>query len=346
MTRCPIVCLNKLTAVDRVIKILCSILADPPNFKYFKLKLKNLFLIRLVSFGISIAAILILNPASYAELKDDFINKQKRFINELYNNKNYFDCIAETQRLLDYSKSFPDQKEFNYLIDTCYFYGRQYKTVISRLQNMEGPPGEKYNLLNLFLLSSSYYNTGYYNTAREILFGFNYSDVNEISRSDLFINRAGLLINNSEYQNILNEIENAGKYFTRFNSFTLSDFKKDMEAYREIGFRSKWLSLSLSAILPGAGQFYSGRDADGLLSLAAVAGSACGALYFYNKKERPLALTFTFFSCLFYAGNLYGAYNSAEYTNKRLDESFSSRIRNKYNLHYNPADYLDNGIFK
>jgi hypothetical protein len=291
--------------------------------------------------------ILFFNVNSFAELKqDEFINKQKRFINELYNNKKYFDCIAEARRLLEHKSSASGQDDLTYLIDTCYFYGGQYKTVISRLQNIHNILKDEWKLPNLFLLSHSYLNTGYYDLAKKILYNFNYSDINTGDCSDLFINRAGVLIKNFEYQEILNEIKNANLYFTEFNSFSLFDFKKDIDGYREIGLKSKWLSVSLSAILPGAGQIYSGRIADGLLSLALVAGSAYGALYFYNKKEKPIAMTFTFFSCLFYTGNLYGAYNSAASTNERLNDVFGNSINKKYNLNYNPAVYLDSGIFK
>jgi hypothetical protein len=199
----------------------------------------------------------------------------------------------------------------------------------------------------LFLLSNSYLNIGYYNLSKEILYKLNYSDVSISSRSDLFTKRVEVLFKNFEYQNILSEIDNADKYFVDFNKlFSLPQFKEDIESYRELDLKSKLLSVSLSAVLPGAGQIYSGRVVDGLLSMAAVAGSVFGAFYFYNKKDKPMAMTFTFFSCLFYSGNLYGAYNSADDTNRKLNEGFRNKIIKKYNLYYNPADYIDIGIFE
>jgi hypothetical protein len=347
MTRCRNLCLNNLIVVNKKNKILNFILAKMPVFLHLQVHIRNLTRHRRSRFCFVSIFILLFNINSFAEIKQhEFIIKQKRFINELYNNKMYFDCIAETRRILDYKNSTSNQDELTYLIDTCYFFGGQYKTVISRLQNTRNISINKRKFPDLFLLSHSYLNIGYINLAKEILFNFNYSDVNTNERSDLFINRVELLIRNFEYQNILSEIENADNYFTGFNSFFLMDLKKDIESYRETGLKSKWLSLSLSAILPGAGQIYSGRIVDGLLSLALVAGSSCGAWYFYKKNDKPIAMTFAFFSCLFYTGNLYGAYNSVENTNKQLNEAFSNSIIKKYNLNYNPADYLDSGIFK
>jgi hypothetical protein len=299
------------------------------------------------SLFIFLTIIFIFSNTSFAEVKqDEFLNKQKRFIKELYNNKKYFDCIAETQRLLEY-KNIANQNEYLFLINACYYFGGQYKTVISRSQNIDTTNKDSQRLPNLFLLSHSYLNIGYTDPGKEILYKLDYPDISETGRSELFIHRAEFLIKQFEYQNILTEIENAHKYFNKFNrSFSIQDFKKDIEGYREIGLKSKWLSVSLSALLPGAGQVYSGRIMDGLLSLAAVAGSVYGACYFHNKKDKPMVMTFTFFSCLFYSGNLYGAYNSAEDTNKKLNEVFSNNIIKKYNLYYNPEDYIDGGLFK
>jgi tetratricopeptide (TPR) repeat protein len=303
---------------------------------------------KIINFILSAIIIIFFYIPSFADSKqDDFINKQKRFINELYNNKRYFDCIAETQRLLEYKKNIADQKALLYFIDACYFSGGQYKTVISRLQNINNITKDKQELPILFLLSNSYLNIGYYNLSKEILYKLNYSDVSISGRSDLFAKRVGILFKNFEYQNILSEIDNADKYFVDFNKlFSLPQFKEDIESYREIGLKSKWLSVSFSALLPGAGQIYSGRVVDGLLSLAVITGSVFGACYFYNKKDKPMTMTFTFFSCLFYSGNLYGAYNSAEDANRKLNEGFRNSINKKYNLGYNPADYIDIGIFE
>ncbi|MBN2401709.1 MAG: hypothetical protein JXN64_04860 [Spirochaetes bacterium] len=283
----------------------------------------------------------------FAEIKqDEFIIKQKRFVNELYQNKRYFDCIAETQRLLYYTDNKTNQDELIYFINACYFLGKQYKTVISRIDNLKKNTGIL-SLNNLFLYSRSYLNIGYYDISKKILYSLDYSDVNEDRRSDLFTKRAEFFIKNFDYAILLKEVEIAEGYFTNFGRlFSLTDFRNDIESYKEIGLKSKWLSVSLSALVPGAGQVYSGRLMDGLLSLAAVAGSAYGALYFYNKKDKPPAITFTFFSCLFYAGNLYGAYNSAEDTNNNLHRRFTNRINKKYNLNYNPADYIEGRIFE
>ena len=99
---------------------------------------------------------------------DNFIIKQKKFIFELYKNNRFFDCIAETQRLLSYRKDIKNRKQFIYFINTCYYSGDQYKTVITRLQNSTDKKKE-FPLHNLFLLSQSYFNIGYHKLGIELL---------------------------------------------------------------------------------------------------------------------------------------------------------------------------------
>jgi hypothetical protein len=308
------------------------------------MKKKYLLLFIKLLFTISVLP----SVSSFAELtQPEFIIKQKKFIFELYKSKRYFDCIAETQRLLAYRDNIRDTSKYDYFIETCYYLGGQYKTVISRHNNTNSIHNSKPEPVNLFLVSHSYLNIGYYRESKEILNKLDYSELNEDEQGHLFINRAELLIKNYEYRDTLTEIEHADKYISRFNkSFSLLDFRKDIQRYTEIGLKSKWLSVSLSALVPGAGQVYSGRIIDGVLSFAAVAGSAYGAYYFNQKKDKPMAMTFSFFTCLFYAGNLYGAFNSADTTNRILNGRFIDDISNKYNLYYNPEDHIDVGIFK
>ncbi|MFH0974442.1 MAG: hypothetical protein V1874_01520 [Spirochaetota bacterium] len=303
----------------------------------------------LVLFVKILSLIFILPSAfSFAELtQPDFIIKQKKFIHELYQSKRYFDCIAETQRLLAYGDNIKNKNKYIYFMEACYYLGGQYKTVISGLENANSIRKDKPEPANIFLLSHSYLNIGYYRLSKEILDKLEYVELKKDEQTKLFVNRTELLIKNYEFRDILAEIETADKYINRFNnSFALLDFKNDIQRYTEIGLKSKWLSASLSALMPGAGQVYSGKIIDGVLSFTAVVGSAAGAFYFNHKKEKALAITFSFFTCLFYAGNLYGAYNSAENANGILNERFADSINKKYDLYYNPGEYIDMEMFR
>jgi hypothetical protein len=288
---------------------------------------------------INIVIFSIITIPVFAEQENrEFIIKQKKFISELYKDKRYFDCIAETQRLLNYNNS-KNNDELLYFINSCYYSGGQYKTLISRIKSPDTIKKDKFYTANILLLSHSFYNLGYFDKSETILNLSDYPNIDVKYQEKLFTSKAEIFVKRYQYKDLLSEIEKAGNYLNSFNSFNLPDFRKDIESYRDIYFRSKWLSASMSALIPGAGQIYSGKIKDGILSFAAVAGTAFGAYYSYTKKEKPLAITMAFFSVLFYCGNIYGAYNSAISKNTELNQKFSEKLINKYNLIYDPLSY-------
>lgn len=264
--------------------------------------------------------------------EDNFKLKQKKFIRELYYEQRYYDCIAETIRFCSADKSAAE-KECLYFIEMNYFMGKQYKTVISDLLSLS-ELNENRNLL--FLLSWSYSAINLNKDALNILNNINYDQMQDNEKAELFKNKAGILLKSYRYRDLLVEFAECKKYkpIEEFN-----ELKKDIELYSVSGEKSKWLSSAMSAVLPGSGQVYTGKIMHGLISFASVA--AAGYMSYAFRDDRPLSITFAFFSGLFYAGNIYGAYNSAESYNQLRDNKFTEEMNNKYNLRYNPEKYFD-----
>ena len=59
-----------------------------------------------------------------------------------------------------------------------------------------------------------------------------------------------------------------------------------------------------------------------------------------ENGKKSISYTMFFFSGLFYAGNIYGAYNSAEAGNNEVLRSRQMSIESQYGR-YNPGDYID-----
>jgi len=96
----------------------------------------------------------------------------------------------------------------------------------------------------------------------------------------------------------------------------------------------------MSAFAPGLGQCYSGYPGEGLISILSVAAAAAGGVYMKNRDRKGFSYTMFFFSGVFYTGNIYGAYNSAEKYNNDQLRSRHENVMSKYGS-YNPADYID-----
>jgi hypothetical protein len=284
------------------------------------------------------------NSSAQQEMnRDEFLIKQKKFILSLREEQRYFDCISETQRLLYYDTG--NNEKYEFFINACYYSGMQYKTVIRRFFDAQ------YKALsilpeNLFLLWHSFYNTGNSAEARDLLFNTSY-DIFGSRHFDLFKNRLEFLTREFEFNNITQEIKKVKPFINSDdNIFLLNELSDDAVRYSEINIKSKWLSASLSAVIPGSGQMYSGKIIHGLISMASIAGSAGIAYYFHEKNERSLVFTFSFLTGLFYAGNIYGAWNSAVSTNLKNNREFSEFLIKKYNLDYDPMRDINIDIFK
>ncbi|UCE17767.1 MAG: tetratricopeptide repeat protein [Gemmatimonadota bacterium] len=91
--------------------------------------------------------------------------------------------------------------------------------------------------------------------------------------------------------------------------------------------RSAVASGILSAVIPGAGQVWCGRVADGFFSLLLTGTFTYFAIKSYQDDKKTSACFLGFLGFSFYTGNIYGAVNSARKYNSRNVEQFQSRLK-------------------
>lgn len=267
----------------------------------------------------------------------EFITRQKQFIRQLFIEKSYFDSIAETKRLLT---SLPGNNKisyYNFFIDANYFLGGQYKTVI---HHQHAHSNEKnLRLPSQILLSYSYRAIGRTGEAGRILYGINYSGLVDDDQLFLFRARTAHLIKTSRYDLVMTEISNYR--VIKHNQKLFMIMEQDIKRFSELSLKSETIAALMSAIVPGSGQAYSGRYLDGIISLAAISATIYGAYRLHQGGENSLAFTLGFFSGLFYAGNIYGAYNAASTANKKTEALYQSEMINKHCPEYNPFGHQD-----
>ncbi len=91
--------------------------------------------------------------------------------------------------------------------------------------------------------------------------------------------------------------------------------------------KSVALAVGLSAVLPGAGQLYAGRTADGIATFVVntlVIGGAVVALVF---EEPVTAAVLGVLGLVFYSGNLYGAARAVLVADEQAREELTARTR-------------------
>jgi len=106
---------------------------------------------------------------------------------------------------------------------------------------------------------------------------------------------------------------------------------------RDIRRRSRLVSTLLSALLPGAGQTYSGRAGDGAYSFLTVASTGLVTWWFAAEpatrdRTRVKVSIFGVITALFYAGNVYGANIAARDYNLLQEHRYVQRADSLFGL--------------
>lgn len=82
----------------------------------------------------------------------------------------------------------------------------------------------------------------------------------------------------------------------------------------------------LSAIIPGAGKFYTGEFGDGIAALLMTGIFAFLSYDNFNADHNFRGWLFAGISSLFYAGNIYGSIAAAQIYNSRIDYEFEVKL--------------------
>jgi hypothetical protein len=112
-----------------------------------------------------------------------------------------------------------------------------------------------------------------------------------------------------------------------YPSFPSGIYKLTKEA-GNIRFKSTFVAGSFSAIIPGAGKFYTKNWADGVFSMLFVAGSAWQAYRGFHEHGSKSAYGWTFasISASFYIGNIFGSVKAARKYNKDKRNEINNQV--------------------
>ncbi len=256
--------------------------------------------------------------------------KQKHFIRKLFAEKRHFECIAETRRYLFNNSTIEENKKnaLSYFIAANYYLGAQYSSA-SIIATKELPAN---NIQGRILLSQALKKSGNLDLSYHAFDGLAYPD-DPFLRYELLIRKADALIALGKYNEAAREIESQEKFFL---SKKLMDFSSALSSFPKNSPRNVGSAILYSAIIPGAGQIYAGKYFDGILSFAAVFLSGFGTWYYHTKGDASVRNFFAVFTGVFYAGNIYGGYNSASAANRDALKKFNDHIVNRFIPPYDP----------
>jgi TM2 domain-containing membrane protein YozV len=244
--------------------------------------------------------------------------KQLSFANHLFEEGDYFRAITEYKRLMFMSSNPEEQLYANHRIFSSFKRAGRLEEAALYLDNFND---EQFKHTEKGKLQLLMHNT---EQARQYLKLVNSDTVR------ILLGWSHMLDGDWEYsrQAFLSIPHNSDLSST---ASRLDNYAR--EAQHIIPSKNPFISGFLSAILPGAGRFYTERPADGLFSFLTVAIPAL-ASYFYWRDDRKRASAIAAgFAAAFYLGDVYGSVLSAHEYNNIQRLKYTDMVNN--NLYIN-----------
>lgn len=139
------------------------------------------------------------------------------------------------------------------------------------------------------------------------------------------------LIENGDLEEAKNTLSAISKEDGAFKN-SADDILVALDKREVIKYKSVGTAGTLSAVLPGAGQFYVGRNADGAAALLMNSAVAGGAILSFFNDEEVLGYCLSLLGGTFYLGNIYSAMSAANKYNKDEKEKFKENLLSNVRL--------------
>jgi tetratricopeptide (TPR) repeat protein len=253
------------------------------------------------------------------------------YANDLVRQKDFYRAISEYKRILFFSNNNNLRCYCHLQIAKAYYHSKKYMSSIQSLTELTAQCKDShYQVETHVLLGKNYYLLNVPNTA--IVHFQKAADIDTSGVSSIFMTLFDLdKLNWDVATKNLSDVENT------FSGKPLGELarsvRRDISGVHPVH-KSPFLAASLSAIIPGSGQFYANHYYDGLQALLFV-GSFTYASYLAYKYDSKfstkyvrtgLAISIT---SLFYLANIIGAKRTAAYRNHRAKEDVLQPIRKK-----------------
>lgn len=249
------------------------------------------------------------------------------FGDSLFEDEDYYRAITEYKRLIHLYPETSLAKEASLKIAIAYIEGKRFDAALSALEKFRQTySNDPLSLEALFLKGEAWFAAANY---REALRVFELAQIEALSLEDK--NRARAARGWT--------LMKMGKWKAASSSFeTLSDrdqgrylkLSGELEKGESLSTKSPSLAGTLSAILPGAGQFYVGRKRDAVVSFLLNGVFIAGAADAFRRGEDAVGGILLFFEAGWYAGNIYSAAGGAHKYNNKVRNDFTYNMERKY----------------
>jgi len=175
------------------------------------------------------------------------------------------------------------------------------------------------------LYADSAYERGAFDLARE-----RYQNLRKKSDETNIINYANFRIGWTFLEQ--NRIDQARENFALLPVELQQPLAAELDQFEALPRKSAALAGTLSALLPGAGQAYTGRYRQAAVSFLLNAAFLLGAVEAFDNDNNTVGGILLFFELGWYGGNIYNAMNNAHKFNHRIRHDIKKQIRSRIDL--------------
>ncbi len=254
-----------------------------------------------------------------------------RFGNSLYEEEDYYRAITEYKRFLYFYPTHPKANAVNFQIGFSYLKGKKWDAALPTFQKLSSLFKTNIGQEASFMVAQTYFLSENMSSAIKEWDQFLESFPKSSWTTPGFYQKGWayfLKEKNKEAQAELSKIKNTK---LKMKAKLLSE---EISHWKSLPHRSPFLAGTLSALLPGLGQWYDGRFWDGAAALTINGMFAYGIYATLDKKYYVPAGILIFFGTGFYGANIFSAVSSAHKFNRTIKENQWQRLKSKYSLEF------------
>jgi len=243
----------------------------------------------------------------------------------------YTTAIYQFKRVIKTCEGVPLKQEVEYLLAVAYIFANKLEEAEKQFLYIIDSKDHAYNeqaaIMLAFVLEKQQKLTSTKNYLSNLL-GYNFKDAT--LKDSAHYKLAWLNLKSGE-------LEAASEHLREIKlSSELNQSAKELlsatKGYQELPYKSPTISGFLSAIIPGAGQFYVGRPKDGLTAFV-INGLFLGAtIQAFDHDQEFLGIILGALELGWYVGNIYNATNSAHKHNRKVREDYWRGFKDELNL--------------
>jgi len=248
------------------------------------------------------------------------------FAERLYAEHDYYRAITEYKRFLHLAPDAPEAPRAALRIGESLLAGERWKDAESALQRVlssypHSAAAEQAGLL----LSEVAYRQQRYSLASE-----QFRRLAETAKTPQASAQARYRLAWSEIEQ--RKFAAAVEELNRLDSPQADSLAAALAGRQPIAEKSPLLAGSLSGLLPGAGQLYTGNPRDAGLAFALNAAFIWAAVEAFDHDNEALGGILCFFEIGWYGGNIYNAVNHAHRSNQRRYDTEKRDLQNRHGI--------------